>query len=100
MSDDSKKLMHVRRFLNDTDGAAMVEAKLSDDSYTSDGERRVNITGDLHITDCNRSIELDMCFDDLESGHRILRKLDRLIDAAEQLRDSVKRVMKREWKCK
>jgi hypothetical protein len=99
MSHRDERLFYRRCFLNDEEGAAMVEARLHDNSWTErpSGETRLNFDGTLHITDCSRSIELDCSFSDVEGARGNLRKLDRLIDAVQGLRDATARAAKREF---
>ena len=100
MSRKSERLFHRRCFLNDGDGAAMVEAYLDDNSWVEDktGDHRPSYNGTLHITDCSRSIELSVgIYKDIDDIRGDLRKLDRLIDAAQGLRDAMARAAKREF---
>lgn len=98
MSDD-KQLFYMRAFLNDETGAAIVEASVTDScSFNANKqERYVSVYGTLHITDCSRSVELDVSFNDIEGARGQLRKLDRLIDAAQGMREALARAARREW---
>lgn len=98
----SERLFHHRCFLNDESGAAMLEATVEDNSWADrqTGERRMSYDGTLHITDCSRSIELTFgvgCDDGIDDMRSVLRKLDRLIDAAQDMRDAFARAAKREF---
>jgi hypothetical protein len=97
MSD--KPLFHLRAFLNDESGSAMVEADFHESTWINKqtGERRFSASGTIHVTDCSRSIELDVCFDDLDGARRVLRKLDRLLDAVNGVRDAAARIARREF---
>lgn len=96
---DTRQLFHHREFLNEKIGSAMVEAMLSEHTWDdrNTGERHVNIDGTLHITDCSRSVELDASFNNVDEARKILRKLDRLIDAVQGTRDAIVRAARREW---
>lgn len=98
MSTDNQ-LFHFRKFLNDGQGAAMVEARVTDNCSVNrnNGERSVSIDGELHITDCSRSIQLDTYFNDIDGARAALLKLDRLIDAVQGMRDAVVRAARREF---
>lgn len=95
----SEQLYHRRCFLNETTGAAMVEVEVTNSSWTNDKTNEYNPSygGSVHLTDCSRSIELDFGFDSAETARDALRKLDRLIDAAQGMRDALARAAKREW---
>ena len=75
----------------------MVEATVTDNSWVRNGDRTLSFDGVLHITDCSRSVELDTSFFDIEGARGNVRKLDRLIDAAQGMRDTIARVARREW---
>lgn len=94
-----KPLFHLRTFLNEETGSAMVEADFNENSWTNKqtGERNFGAGGTIHITDCSRSIELDVSFDDLDGARRVLRKLDRLLDAVNGVRDAAARIARREF---
>jgi hypothetical protein len=93
----SERLYHHRCFLNDETGAAILEALVEDDSSTHNNHRHFGISATLHITDCSRSIELSFGFSKVEEARDDLSKLDRLIDAAQGMRDTLARAAKREW---
>lgn len=93
-------VFHRRLFLNDKEGAAMVEAKLANHSYDRNGERAASYDGTLHLTDCNRSIDLSFDFYSKEDARMAIRKLDRLIETVEDLRTAVKRAAKKEFNLK
>jgi hypothetical protein len=95
----SESLFHRRCFLNDETGAAIVEASFEDNSYDDrEDKRRPSYDGTLHITDCSRSIELAFNFGkDVDDARKDLRKLDRLIDIMQGLRDAMARAAKREF---
>lgn len=96
----SEELFHRRCFLNDESGAAIIEASFSDNSWVDrqTSERRLHYDGTIHITDCSRSIELSLNIDnDAESARNSLRKLDRLLDVIQGVRDAVVRAAKREF---
>jgi hypothetical protein len=95
---DEKQLFYRRAFLNDKEGAAMIEATLTDNGYEDrDGKHHSSIDGDAHITDCSRSIQLDFGADSLEAARAMARKIDRLIDTFQGMRDALSRVAKREF---
>lgn len=96
---EHKRVFHDRRFLNADSGAAVVEADLYDNSWNdkNNGERHVSVSGTLHVTDCARSISLDFSYHDLDDAREQVRKLDRLIDAAQGMRDAIVRSARREW---
>ncbi len=99
MAANDDEVLYHRRFLNDSHGAAMVEVQLNDYSHTDkEGKRHPSFSGSIHITDCNRSVGLDVDYGDLEDAQAVVRKLNRLIDSVEQVRDAVKRTIKKEWK--
>ncbi len=98
MSNDNE-LFYRRAFLNEGRGPAMVEAQVNDNSWTdkTSGDRRASFDGTLTITDCSRSVSLDACFSDIEGARNVLRKLDRLSDAIQGMRDAMGRAARREW---
>jgi hypothetical protein len=98
MSTDTK-LFHMRQFLNDEKGSAIVEATVEHTEYDvrSDGKRSWNIDGTLHITDCSRSVELSTYVSNLDEARSVLRKLDRLSDAVQGMRDAIARCARREF---
>ena len=97
MSTDTE-LFHYRAFLNEGKGGAIVEATLTHTEYERrDNERSWNIDGTLHITDCSRSVELSAYVSDIDEARGVLRKLDRIVDAAQGMRDAIVRAARREW---
>lgn len=99
MSERETKLYHKRAFLNAESGAAMIEASATNGSWNdkNTGERRVNVYGTVHLTDCSRSIELDVSFSDLEDARAAVYKLDLLIDVLQDLRNAIARTVKQEF---
>jgi hypothetical protein len=96
---NEKRLFHRRCFLNDETGAAMLEAYVDDNSWVhaQTQERHASYDGSMQITDCSRSVSLEFSFSDVEDARQQLRKLDRLIDAAQDMRAVIVRSAKREW---
>lgn len=93
---NKKQVFHRRLFLNDSKGMAALEAEISNHSWEQDGERHVSIEGNFTVSDCYRQISLDLCFDDEESLGKVVRKLNRLIHAAEDVRDALVKEAHRE----
>jgi hypothetical protein len=96
---EEKALFHYRDFLNSEEGAAIVEAKFTRNSWTNRQaqETTVSFDGTLNITDCSRSVSLDASFSTIEDARRVVRKLDRLLDAVQGMRDAAARAATRTY---
>lgn len=94
-----RRLFYRRAFLNEKSGAAIIEASVDDNSGTDrNGDRYFSVDSTIHITDCSRSISLDACIgNDIEDARDSLRKLDRLVDTIQGVRDTLARAVRREW---
>lgn len=80
---DEKEVFHRRVFLNDHEGMAALEADVTNRSWGNDGKRHVSIDGNFTVSD-------------EESLDRVVRKLNRLIHAAEDVRDALVKEARRE----
>lgn len=99
--EEDKKAFHRRQFLNDEEGMAAYEATVYNRSWDDErkdkpARRRISIDGSFSVTDCHRSISLDVDISDEESLGRTVRKLNRLARAVEDLRDALVKTARRE----
>lgn len=85
-----RRIFHKRQFLNDREGAAMIEASLYNRSWEDkEGKRQFSLDGEVHITDCSRSVSLSIDVNDSKSWANAVHKLERVIRVLEQMKDRI-----------
>jgi hypothetical protein len=81
----SKPDLHIRKFLNENTGTALIEVTLEQPSYDED-----SIEAEVKFSDCFRTATIDFCYrKNAKDRRRVVKKLNLIIDSLVKLREEI-----------